>query len=194
MTFQLTQVGAAARPPHELLARRITATVFVLASLCAASSLSGCSESPDKVTETDGIDEPEVDADDATDDDTTPPPKVDAGKPPTAIDAGTPKPPTTVTPPKADAGTVIDAGVATPPMSDAGGLDLGGLEDLFPTGDGGAPLGTPGDRTPSPDNIPECPKVAPENPIGDCLGIPIYATCSYTTYTCICDWYHWLCI
>jgi hypothetical protein len=53
---------------------------------------------------------------------------------------------------------------------------------------------TPGDRTPDPKNIPECPKVAPENPIGSCIGVPVYAVCGYTTYTCICDWYHWLCL
>jgi hypothetical protein len=50
----------------------------------------------------------------------------------------------------------------------------------------------------SPDNPPECPDVAPENPVGDCLGLPVYLGCQWgndeRTYTCICDWYHWLCI
>jgi hypothetical protein len=49
------------------------------------------------------------------------------------------------------------------------------------------------DRTPSPDNPAECPDVAPDNPFGDCLGLPVYVVCTYGTYTCICDWYHWMC-
>jgi hypothetical protein len=51
------------------------------------------------------------------------------------------------------------------------------------------------DRTPSPDNIPECPAEAPDNPIGPCAGVPVYAVCNYgTTYSCICDWIHWICV
>ena len=52
---------------------------------------------------------------------------------------------------------------------------------------------TPSDRTASPDNPPECPAEAPENPMGDCLGLPIYIQCKYGTYLCICDWSHWMC-
>jgi hypothetical protein len=55
------------------------------------------------------------------------------------------------------------------------------------------PLSTPDNRPPAPDNPPECPAVAPENPVGDCLGLPIYVACNYGTYSCTCDWYHWLC-
>jgi hypothetical protein len=51
---------------------------------------------------------------------------------------------------------------------------------------------------PSPDNPVECPAVAPENPVGDCLGLPIYVVCEYgddiNWYVCTCDWYHWLCV
>jgi len=82
-----------------------------------------------------------------------------------------------VAPTPRDASTPPRDATVTPPV------DAGPAPDPF----------APGDRTPDPNNIPECPKVAPENPIGDCLGIPVYAVCSYTTYTCICDWYHWLC-
>ena len=64
---------------------------------------------------------------------------------------------------------------------------LEALAEIFP------PLSTPETRIPSPDNPAECPDVAPENPVGDCLGLPVYLGCSYGTYNCICDWYHWLC-
>jgi len=176
-----------------LLLGRAHLGAIVLSSLCLAP-LGACSETPDKgtdienVAEDDAEDEPMDEADEAT------PSKPDAGKPvvkpPTVIDAGSTKPP--VTPPKADAGsTVRDAGSTV--MNDAG-VALPGLDDLFPAGDGGADPFVPGDRTPNADNIAECPKVAPENPIGDCLGVPVYATCGYTTYNCICDWYHWICI
>ena len=51
---------------------------------------------------------------------------------------------------------------------------------------------------PSPNNPAECPAVAPENPVGDCLGLPIYLNCEYGDdmywYVCTCDWYHWLCV
>jgi hypothetical protein len=50
---------------------------------------------------------------------------------------------------------------------------------------------------PSPNNPAECPAVAPENPVGDCLGLPVYLVCEYGDdvywYVCTCDWYHWLC-
>jgi PPE-repeat protein len=65
-------------------------------------------------------------------------------------------------------------------------------------GTGLAPLPTAGtgatpDRTPAADNPAECPDVAPDNPVGDCLGLPVYVQCKYGTYVCVCDWYHWLC-
>jgi hypothetical protein len=52
--------------------------------------------------------------------------------------------------------------------------------------------------TPSPNNPPECPPGAPENPIGNCGFLPVYLTCNYTNgtvnYGCVCDWVHWLCL
>ena len=49
-----------------------------------------------------------------------------------------------------------------------------------------------------PSNPATCPTGAPANPIGPCVGVPVYTTCAYTNgarqYTCICDWVHWLCI
>jgi hypothetical protein len=55
----------------------------------------------------------------------------------------------------------------------------------------------PPEYLPSPSNPPECPAVAPEDPVGDCLGLPVYVTCEYGDdnywYVCTCDWYHWLC-
>jgi hypothetical protein len=58
--------------------------------------------------------------------------------------------------------------------------------NLFPTG--------PADYTPSPDNHETCPDLPPENPWGNCLGVPVYAVCGYTDYNCICDWFHWICL
>ncbi len=69
-------------------------------------------------------------------------------------------------------------GQVSPPDPDAG-------VDFFPTDT---------DLSPSPDNPPECPATAPENPVGDCLGLPVYVECLYGNYYCICDWFHWLCI
>ena len=76
-----------------------------------------------------------------------------------------------------------DAG--TPAVPDEG--ELPDLSGVLP------PLSTPDNRPPAPDNPAECPAVAPENPVGDCLGLPIYVVCNYGTYSCTCDWYHWLC-
>jgi len=77
-----------------------------------------------------------------------------------------------------------------------GGCD-GGVMGPAPYDGGTASSGddsiVPG-REPDPNTPPECPKHAPDNPVGSCIGLPIYVTCSYTTYHCICDWYHWLCI
>ncbi|MDH5674824.1 MAG: hypothetical protein OEZ06_22030 [Myxococcales bacterium] len=55
------------------------------------------------------------------------------------------------------------------------------------------------DLEPSPNNIPQCPATAPENPWGPCVGVPVYAVCDYGTqpapfYSCICDWIHWICV
>jgi hypothetical protein len=52
------------------------------------------------------------------------------------------------------------------------------------------PLSTPETRIPSPSD----PATYPDDPIGDCAGLPIYAECSYGTYYCVCDWVHWLCV
>lgn len=80
------------------------------------------------------------------------------------------------------------AGAAAPAASGGAAAPvLPDLSQILP------PPSTPESRVPSPSNPAECPAVAPENPIGDCLGLPIYVECNYGTYTCICDWYHWLC-
>lgn len=87
-----------------------------------------------------------------------------------------------------DVGDASEPDGASSPGDDAG---LPPADDLF--GEGGllAPK-VPGPA--SPDNPMECPPEAPENPIGSCLGVPVYATCTYGTYACICDWFHWICI
>lgn len=59
---------------------------------------------------------------------------------------------------------------------------------LFP------PPSTPADRIPSPDNPAQCPALAPADPWGPCAGLPVYLTCDYGTYHCVCDWIHWICI
>jgi hypothetical protein len=97
----------------------------------------------------------------------------------------------------------------TPRPSDGGvpnpldNIDLGSL-----LGDGGSGGGQKGELDPNgevnpklppkKDNPPECPSLAPPNPVGNCLGLPIYVICGYGAeggqqYTCTCDWYHWLC-
>lgn len=86
--------------------------------------------------------------------------------------------------------TTSSAGSAAPPAASggtAGAAPLPDLDDILP------PLSTPETRIPSPNNPAECPAEAPENPVGDCLGLPIYLECNYGTYFCVCDWYHWLC-
>ena len=77
--------------------------------------------------------------------------------------------------------------VASPVAGAAGAEALPDLGEILP------PPSTPEMRVPSPDNPAECPATAPENPIGDCLGLPVYLECTYGTYFCVCDWYHWLC-
>jgi hypothetical protein len=99
-----------------------------------------------------------------------------------------------------------DSGAPGPMGGDIGSI-LCGLVGGCPDGgplppaphDGGVVSNDPNDtivpgREPDPNNLKECPKHAPENPIGSCIGVPIYGTCSYTTYHCICDWIHWICI
>jgi hypothetical protein len=81
-----------------------------------------------------------------------------------------------------DAGTIGDGD------GDAVTEDAGTEEPVVDAG----PV-VPG-RAPDPSNIPECPATAPENPVGSCIGVPIYATCGYSGYNCICDWYHWICL
>jgi hypothetical protein len=65
-------------------------------------------------------------------------------------------------------------------------------------GAGGAAADVLPGFTPLPNNPKECPAGAPANPVGPCLGLPIYVGCNYTNgqrqYSCVCDWYHWLCI
>lgn len=74
--------------------------------------------------------------------------------------------------------------------SDAGAPDGG----WSPNWGGGLPgLGTP-PGPPSPNNHKSCPATAPANPLGSCIGTPVYAICSYGNYACLCDWVHWLCI
>ncbi|HMJ16364.1 MAG TPA: hypothetical protein VK524_33350 [Polyangiaceae bacterium] len=71
-----------------------------------------------------------------------------------------------------------------------------------PDGAGGAGGTGGGDYrpgfTPVATNPKECPPGAPANPIGPCVGLPIYVACNYTNgsvnYGCICDWVHWLCL
>jgi hypothetical protein len=77
------------------------------------------------------------------------------------------------------AGSGAAPNASTPPLPD--------LTDIIP------PPSTPESRVPSPNNPAECPAMAPENPVGDCLGLPIYLECEYGTYYCVCDWFHWLC-
>lgn len=77
------------------------------------------------------------------------------------------------------------------------GSDLLGGGDLLGGSDEGAPGESPDvavDRSPDPGNAAECPALSPENPVGDCLGLPIYLTCGYKNWDCVCDWYHWLCV
>jgi hypothetical protein len=119
----------------------------------------------------------------------------------------------------ADAGNVVrdagsDASSDASATQDAGAF-LGGLfgggGQPEPVGDAGAkphdpsknPLDPKGNVNqmlpPKADNPKECPSLAPPNPVGDCLGLPIYVICGYGSqggaqYTCTCDWYHWLCI
>lgn len=155
--------------------RMLTLSRHYLLAFALSLPLAACagSESTSKIEEPVESDEDDDDGNEAR----------DAGRPNTRIDAGkdanTPKPE-----PKNDASTTPRDASTTPRDATVSPTDSGPAPNPF----------APGDRTPSPDNIPECPKVAPENPIGDCLGIPVYAVCSYTTYTCVCDWYHWLCI
>jgi len=82
------------------------------------------------------------------------------------------------------------AGGSAAPAAGSGAAGAQALPDL---GEILPPLSTPETRVPSPNNPAECPATAPENPVGDCLGLPVYLECSYGTYYCVCDWFHWLC-
>jgi hypothetical protein len=91
----------------------------------------------------------------------------------------------TSTPSGSSAGALIDAGTTSDPLE--------GLDALFGPDSGlWAPPAPPGPA--AADNPKECPETAPENPIGSCIGVPVYATCNYGSYSCLCDWIHWLCI
>lgn len=144
-------------------------------------------------------------------------PSYDSGFP--RFDAGNPSDAsaTSDSAPVSDASRSGDASAT----NDAGGIgglgDLGGLGGLFGGGDAGAVAdaggntGNPGkgeldpngainpNLPPKADNPKECPSLAPPNPVGSCLGLPIYVGCGYgkaggPQLSCTCDWYHWLCI
>lgn len=167
------------------------------AALVLAAALTGCVEGAD--TGTDDLPSP-----------------VGGYVPPSGTDGPSPYPPTGggaepgTTPPAwndgSGGGTGIDAGdMAGPAGGDIGSILcalIGGCGDagvLPPVEGGDVVTGDPNDtvvpgREPDPANPKECPQHAPENPIGSCIGVPVYAVCSYTTYNCICDWIHWICI
>jgi len=112
-------------------------------------------------------------------------------------------------------GSDFDAGAGAGGVAGTGGT--GGAGCLFPfpcatggtsatggaSGTGGtggnadAGAGLPG-FSPSPNNPAQCPQEAPANPVGSCLGLPVYLQCNYSdgtrNYGCVCDWYHWLCV
>jgi hypothetical protein len=102
-----------------------------------------------------------------------------------------------------------DASAAPAPRNDAGSASSGASEiddllgGLFGGNDGGAATdaaaSTSGEWKLVPGSAPECPPEPPPIPIigGACLGL--YYACDWQnaageTYTCICDWVHWLCI
>jgi hypothetical protein len=76
-----------------------------------------------------------------------------------------------------------------PPGGTGGAGGTGGVDPYGPYREGFTPL---------PTNAKECPPGAPANPIGSCVGLPIYLGCGYTNgtvqYNCVCDWVHWLCL
>jgi hypothetical protein len=92
-----------------------------------------------------------------------------------------------------DVGDDVDASTPAPgnPFDDLfGNKDAG---TFTPPPDGG------GEWTLKADSAPECPPEPPPIPIigGACLGI--YYSCGWTnpagqTYSCVCDWIHWLCL
>ena len=116
----------------------------------------------------------------------------------------TPAEPTMDTP--AEPMTEPTADGASAPAANTDSDEGGMVETLPPTAtpamdpaNAAAPFQSLADLQPSPNNIPECPATAPENPWGPCVGVPVYATCDYGTspapfYTCICDWIHWICV
>lgn len=164
--------------------------LLLLAALLslAGSSLSACGEDPAADVDTDNI-EGEDEQDGSSDGEDRAAAKPDAGK--TRLDAGTPTPP--ISPPRVDASGGGSGGNGG--RADAGGSSRDAAVSAPLDGSVVTPApGAPRDLTPSPDNIKECPPTAPDNPVGSCIGVPIYATCSYTSYNCICDWYHWICI
>jgi hypothetical protein len=93
-------------------------------------------------------------------------------------------------PPDSNAGTA-GAPATTPPADPADPAAPPaepGLDDFLPSSN-------PADYKPAADNPDECPAEAPENPLGPCIGQSIYVVCNYgATYSCVCDWVHWICI
>jgi hypothetical protein len=132
----------------------------------------------------------------------------DAGTPPLSQpavpvgDSGTPSTPSN--PPAAprdagsplgefDFGSLLGDGGLTPPQQPPAPTGNSGKGELDPNGQVNPAL------PPKKDNPPECPSLAPPNPAGNCLGLPIYVLCGYgkeggQQYSCTCDWYHWLCV
>jgi hypothetical protein len=94
--------------------------------------------------------------------------------------------------PTVDAGSA-DAASGTGPYGDVARQVDGGTSRALPTDT------KPGEWTLNPDSAEPCPAEPPPIPIigGACLGI--YFGCGWThpdgrTYSCVCDWVHWLCI
>ncbi len=101
-----------------------------------------------------------------------------------------------------DAGTrptSADTASGTPSQNEIDSL----IDALLGATDGGSSAsgdgGASGEWKLEPDSAPECPADPPPIPIigGPCLGI--YYFCGWKnpageTYTCTCDWVHWLCI
>jgi len=122
----------------------------------------------------------------------------------------TSKPSTASTPVSTPAATTGTS--AKPDAGTDGGLDgiVTNLGDLFTTSDAGTRQINPDAGTNPPpegggkwtlntDSADDCPAEPPPIPIigGACLGI--YFGCGWTneskqTYSCVCDWVHWLCI
>ncbi|MFM2418151.1 MAG: hypothetical protein RL385_2874 [Pseudomonadota bacterium] len=172
----------------------------------ALAALAACAEVPA------GDDSPSADAATAA---------PDAGGSPSPSDAGTASSPS-FTPTTATGGSTVKpaapskpaTGTASPVADASTGSGLEGiatnLGSLFTTNDAGVRQVNPDAGTNPPpagggkwtlnaDSADECPDEPPPIPIigGACLGI--YYGCGWTneskqTYSCVCDWVHWLCV